>query len=97
MLISFLRNSLCSPFKKVNSIFSQNEYQKEVGNLSHIHLILQVDWKSLTQSEEQYMDNLIRADVMAIVKSEEISHLIDEGIITSIDYVKYVHQMQILS
>jgi hypothetical protein len=80
LLVDYLRYSPRSPFKRVGSIFSRNEYQKDVGNLSHIHLILQVLWDLLNESELEFMEELIRADIISVVKSEEIRDLIKEGL-----------------
>ena len=42
LFIDYIQKSPSSPFKRVGGIFTRYEYQKDVGNLSHIHLILQV-------------------------------------------------------
>jgi len=82
LLIDFLRYSSSSPFKKVGSIFSRNEYQKSVGNLSHIHLILQVEWSKLTEEENEFVRDLIRADTLSIPRDrKDIDELIDEGLL----------------
>ena len=53
LFLHYLCKSPSSPFKKVSSIISRNEYQAKAGNLSHIHLILQVDYENLSLSEKK--------------------------------------------
>jgi hypothetical protein len=42
LFVVYIRKSPSSPFHRVNSTFVHWEYQKDAGNLSHIHLILEV-------------------------------------------------------
>lgn len=90
LMINFLRYAKHSPFKKVGSIFGRNEYQAEVGNLSHIHLMLQVRWNELTEEQRKFMDNLIRADIGSIARSDEVQELIEEGLLSSVDEVEQI-------
>ena len=61
------------------------EYQKDVGNLSHIHLILQVLWNLLTEQEKVFVKDLIRASNCEIVRPEEVEDLIREGVFKNYD------------
>ena len=56
------------------------EYQKDIGNLSHIHLILQVLWDKLTDEETAFVNDLIWASNNEIVRPEEDEELINEGV-----------------
>ena len=85
LFINYIRKSPSSPFKKVNSIFVRYEYQKDVGNLCHLHLILEVNWKALSESETSFVKDLIRASILDIVRTNEVQALIDEGIFQSMD------------
>ena len=83
LFVEYLQKSPSSPFRRVGGIFIRYEYQKDAGNLSHIHLILQVKWEELTPEEKDFMDDIIRASKNEIVRPEEIQRLIDEGIFKS--------------
>lgn len=85
LFIDYLRKSPSSPYKSVLSIFARNEYQKEVGNLSHIHLMLQIYWRLLNESQTAFVKDLIRASVLEIVRTSEVQTLLDEGIFKSMD------------
>ena len=85
LFIRFLHKSKHSPYKKVLSIFSRNEYQASAGNLSHIHLILEVDIKKLNQQEKDFVDDLCRCSVLDIVRSNEIQKYIDNGTFKTLD------------
>ena len=91
LFIDHLRKSPTSPYRRVLSIFARNEYQKEAGNLSHIHLILQVDWKVMNQSEKEFVQDLIRASILDVVRPNEVQRFIDEGIFECVDDVKEVY------
>ena len=67
--------------------FDQNEYQKEVGNLSHIHLILEINGKLITQAQSALVKYFIRASILKTVRPDEVQLLIDEGVFSSMyDY-----------
>lgn len=85
LFLTYLRKSPTSPFRKVESIFVRHEYQKDRGNLSHIHLILEVKWKDLSPEEEGFVEDLIRASILDIVRTEEVESLINEGIFKSLE------------
>ena len=85
LFLDYLRKSPSSPYRKVLSIFARNEYQKEVGNLSHIHLMLQIYWKLLNESQTAFVMDLIRASILDIVRSDEIESLINDGIFRCVE------------
>lgn len=88
LFLSYLRKSPSSPYQKVLSIFSRNEYQSLVGNLSHIHLILEVDRKKMTSEQRKFVDDLCRCSILDIVRSNEVQKLINDGTFKSIDDYK---------
>ncbi len=58
LLMDYIRNSPSSPIHRVNSIFVRCEYQKDAGNLSHIHSIMEVK-KCLTDQERLFIDDIL--------------------------------------
>lgn len=66
LFLDYLRKSPTSPYKRVLSIFARNEYQAKAGNLSHIHLMLEVDWKKLTEEETKFVKDLCSCSVLDI-------------------------------
>ncbi|MGB0405008.1 MAG: hypothetical protein ACPGDB_02325, partial [Fusobacterium sp.] len=93
-LIDFIYGSEKSPYYPVNAIFSRDEYQKDKGNLPHIHLILSIDMKQISEEKKSKLNDLIRASVCSIRSYEEIQELIDEGLINSWDDI---HEIQDLA
>ena len=85
LFIEYLRKSPSSPYCNVNSMFVRYEYQKDTGNLSHIHLILEINWKVLSEEEKAFVKDLIRASIVDIVRAEEYQSFIDESIFRSMD------------
>ena len=82
-LIDYLRGSPSSPYYSVDAIFMRDEYQEFSGNLPHIHLMLSMKLKYKTEDQKERIDNVIRASVGNIVKSEEVDEYIKEGIFKS--------------
>ena len=72
LFVDYLHKSPSSPFRRVGGIFVRYEYQKDVGNLSHIHLILQVLWDELNEEETIFVQDLIRASNNEIVRPSEV-------------------------
>ena len=79
IFINYLSNSPSSPFLKMLAVFARKEYQADVGNLSHIHLLGKYEDFSEQSTEELF--DLIRNNVVDIIKPEEIDTLIEEGLI----------------
>ena len=80
LFIDYIRKSPTSPLNKFNAIFARKEYQKDRGNLSHSHMMVALNWASMTQEEEDFVNNLIRASIFDIVKTEEVQRFVQEGI-----------------
>ena len=85
LFITYIRKSPTSPFRVVGSIFARCEYQKEVGNLHHIHLILQVLYHMLNEEQKSFVDNLVRASVLDVVRPDEVQKMIEDGVYESVD------------
>ena len=56
--LDYIRKSDSSPFKRMKDIFTKREYQKLMGNLSHSHMIIEVDFANLTTDGKDFVDNL---------------------------------------
>ena len=66
-------------------VFYRKEYQANVGNISHIHLPRKI-CQHYEQSRTELFD-LIRNNVVDIIKPEEFDDLIKEGVIDNNDDV----------
>ena len=93
LLINYIYSSPKSPYAPVNAIFSRDEYQKDKGNLPHIHMILSVKMKNLSREQRERLDNLIRASICEIRSYDEIQELINEGVINSWDEINEIHDI----
>ena len=69
-----------SPFKKVKTLFARHEFQASIGNLPHIHLMLRVSWEELKEEEIFFVNDLVRASYLDIVKMDEIPRYIEEDL-----------------
>ena len=58
--------------------------QKYVDNLSHIRLILEVDYAKLNSKQTNFAEDLINAAVPKIVKSIDAHKMIDDGVFQNI-------------
>lgn len=85
LFLSYLRKSTSSPYRRVLSIFARNEYQAKAGNVSHIHLMLEVCWQKMNDEEKSFVHDLTRCSVLDIVRPNEVQRYIDEGVFKSID------------
>ena len=54
------------------SIFARQEYQKIRENLTHGHVIVEIDFLTVTVDKKGSVDELVRASLCYIVKSSEI-------------------------
>ena len=79
LFLRFIMKSPHSPYKSVLSMFARKEYQELTGNLSHIHLMLEVNWKKLNENETKFVNDLCRCSLMDIVRPSEVQKLIDDG------------------
>ena len=80
LFLNYLRKIPSSPYRNMLSIFTRNECPKEVKNISHAHLMLQMYWKFLNESHKSFVKDLIRASILDIMRSDEIESLINDGI-----------------
>jgi len=81
LFISYLCTSSDSPYHPCDAIFSRDEYQSEVGNLPHMHMMVSVKKDNLSQSDIDKFNDLVRASVGDIVRGDEIKGLVDSGIL----------------
>ena len=87
IIIDYICKCPTSPFHPMRSMFARDEYQNTIGNLSHIHMMVEMDVESMSEKQKDVLEELIRAYVCDIVRDEDLEKLIDEGIIKSIDDV----------
>ena len=85
LFVNYLVGSDESPYAPVNAVFVRDKFQDLIGNLPHIHMLLSLDLKNATDLQKARIDDLIRADVGSIVRSDEVQHLIDSGVFKSAD------------
>ena len=74
-----------SPFGPVLSMFARCGYLKDVRNLSHILLIIEVDYSRLNSERTNFVDDLIHATILEIVRSEDVHKMIEDGVFENID------------
>ena len=84
LFIDYLKKSKSSPFKRFRSIFARKEYQPKIPNLSHSHLITELDYNAMTAAERAFTDDLIRNGIFQIVRIDEVPDYIEKGHFTSI-------------
>ena len=51
--IEYLCTSKDSPFYPVEAIFSRDEYQADVGNLPHIHMMISMKSDGMSESQKE--------------------------------------------
>ena len=88
MFIKYLTKSPSSPFLKMLAVLARKEYQSDVGNLSHIHLLGKL--AQMCEHSREDLGNLIRNNIVDIIKPEEVDAMIDEGLINHKDDVNQV-------
>ena len=52
--MNYIHKSPSIAFNRVNFITTRHEYQKDAGNLNHIHLVLEILGRSLNESENNF-------------------------------------------
>ena len=67
------------------AIFACDEYQSDDGNLCHNHLILVIDKRTMNGNTQAYIQDLIRTSMFDVVKFDDISRLISNGLLKSFD------------
>ena len=90
LFLHFIMKSTQSPYKSVLSMFARKEYQELTGNLSHIHLMLEVNWKKLNKNETKFVKDLCRCSLMDIVRPSEVKKLIEDGTFNSMEDWTYM-------
>jgi hypothetical protein len=93
IFMDYLKTSPSSPFKRVESIFTRHEFQSSVGNLPHIHAMIQVMWHELSEDEKDCVNECICASYLDIIRVDKIQNLIDEGLLKHPSDVKIITQL----
>jgi hypothetical protein len=75
IFLHYIRHSPSSPYTNAESIFARHEYQKKTGNLSLRHLMIQINWSSLSEEKRKVFDEIIRASICDIAKIEDLQPL----------------------
>ena len=85
LFLQYLLKSESSCFQSVSDIFARDEYQYFVGNLPHIHLMLRLN-RDKIQSENflSFIEDLVRASVVDLVRSEEVEDMIEKGLMKNV-------------
>ena len=69
LFLEYLYDSPTCPYAPVNAMFARDEYQSDVGNLPHIHMMLSIEIDSLNEDQQRKIDNLIRASIYDTVRT----------------------------
>ena len=54
IFLEYLWKSPSSPFKKLKTIFARKEYWSKQGNLSHAHMMIELNWAKMTVNEKKF-------------------------------------------
>jgi len=96
LFIKYLLHSKSSCLKSVSNIFARDEYQKDAGNLPHIHAMISIDWKELNQEQKSFVEDLVSASVCDIVPTKDVASLIEKGIMKkNMNTMKLLNYQQI--
>ena len=79
LFLNYLMKSPTSPYVNVKSMFTRQEHQSLVGNLHHLHLILELDLTNLTSEQNAFVNDLARCSMFELVRIEEVEALINDG------------------
>ena len=85
LFVDWLIGSEDSPYAPVDAVFVRDEFQDKRGNLPHIHMLISIDFDKATDAQKKRIEDLIRADIGSIVRSDEVEFLIEDGILTSME------------
>ena len=85
LFLRFIMQSSHSPYKSVLSMFARKEYQELTSKLSHIHLMLEVNWKKLNENETKFVNDLCWCSLLDIVRPSEVQKLIDDGTFNTVE------------
>ena len=93
IFIKYLYTSSTSPYNPSDAIFSRDEYQSDVGNLPHMHMMISMNTLEMNEEQTVKVNDLIRASIIDIVRSDEVQSLIDEGILNEYDDVYTIQDL----
>jgi hypothetical protein len=79
LFLQFIKDSPSSPFINVKSMFTRKEYQKLVGNLHHLHLIMEVNMPELSEEQKQFIQDLSRCSCVDVVRLNEVDKFYNDG------------------
>ena len=60
LFLEYLYDSPTCQYTPVNTIFARDEYQSDVGNLPHIHMMISITIGLLNKDQQRKVDDLIR-------------------------------------
>ena len=92
LFVDYLKNSPSSPFKRFLALFTRKEYQSKRGNLDHDHMMLALNFGLMNEEEKAFVNDLIRASIYDIVRSDEVPKMIEEGIFNHLKDVHTIYQ-----
>jgi predicted GIY-YIG superfamily endonuclease len=92
LFIDYLKYSPSSPFKRFLAVFARKEYQSNRGNLDHDHMMLALNFNQMNEEEKAFVNDLIRASIYDIVRSDEVPRMIEEGIFNHPEDVHTVYE-----
>ena len=90
--VDYLENSPSGPFKRFFALFVRKEYQSKRGNLDHDHMMLALNFGLMNEEEKAFVNDLIRASIYDIVRSDEVPKMIEEGIFNHPEDVHTIYQ-----
>ena len=80
IFLNYLQHSPTSTFGSGLSTSARYEYEKYVGTLCHIHLIIEVDYAKLNWDQTNFVDDFIHATISEIVRSEDVQKMIVDAV-----------------
>ena len=81
LLLHYMYKSPEKPLGNVRKLFSRDEYQSDVGNLCHLHMLVTLDAKYDENEGRKFIQQLVQGSVDEIVGLDEVEQYIREGII----------------
>ena len=91
LFLNYLKKSPTSPYIKIKSMFTCQEYQKLVGNLHHIHLLAEVPFDDqLTIEQKTFVDGLARCSISYVVRIHELQDIYNDGTFKDFEDYKYM-------
>ena len=59
-------------------MFTRQEHQKFVGNLHHLHMIIEVATNELAVEQKSFIDDLVMCSHFEVARVDEVQKLIDD-------------------